>query len=261
MEVHVTGYGSGDPGNLLIDETFYIYRFLDVRDSNHTDGKVEMADTVNDGAGGVERIREISFLTSASAMPTIDVSGTTQFGFDSFSDNFFFDPTITANDIAITAGVIDPNGDIVLLEPSGSSRAMERCRSGSSTRRLSLTDSCQSLPAEPCVGASAAEKLLIDTPAERRGSRGCHHCARGDDCWNPFNTGWTRVTAADATSVDIDVFDTTQCADGSIALASILGNSFLVDNDSKWRRREPCCDSIQRYNEAEQVLLPVSAKR
>lgn len=67
-KVTVKGYKSSDPGKLLIDKKFYVYRFLDAADSDHTHGVVEMADTANDG-GEVLRGCGQSIITPGQRCP------------------------------------------------------------------------------------------------------------------------------------------------------------------------------------------------
>jgi len=101
--VTVTGWKSSDPGSLLINQKVYLYRFVDALDADlndatgafHKDGVVMLADTINDGAGGVQRKRPIDIQTG-SEKPSLDVADTTNFPAIGAGTDFVFDPTQTS---------------------------------------------------------------------------------------------------------------------------------------------------------------------
>jgi hypothetical protein len=101
--VTITGWKAGTPGTLLINQKIYLYRFVDALDASlsdatgafHKDGVVMLADTINDGAGGVQRKRPFE-VDTGSEKPTLEVADTTNFPAIGAGTDFVFDPTQTS---------------------------------------------------------------------------------------------------------------------------------------------------------------------
>src|SRR5262249_579916 len=76
--------------------TFYLYRFIDATDDNHTDSTIDFEDTLADGQGRVTRVKDISVLAEPSSIPNITISD----GMEAYSAvhcgntvQLFFNPT------------------------------------------------------------------------------------------------------------------------------------------------------------------------
>jgi hypothetical protein len=223
--VDIKGYKFGEPQNLLLDEDIFAYRFFDVADDGHGDGIVEMADTANDGVNGV--VRQRSFLRSigASAAPTFDVLNTAHFPETNFPNAFTFDPTATANDLTTALRVMTPEGNI-----AGALTLL-----GDGTQQEWFVDIAvlntvlTGLSTGAIAGATAAERLLIDTAGERTAVIN-NVITRAETLLNAFDPGWTRVTAVTVNSVDVNVFDIANERIAGVPTATTLGSAFLVDN-------------------------------
>ena len=112
-KVTIEGYKFGELGDLLIDQEFFIYRFLDAADDNHTDGIVEFADTINDGLANIQRARPLNFLMPNAIRPTLTVADATNFDFLPITESLLFDPRQTQENLMTTLTIASPNGNTV----------------------------------------------------------------------------------------------------------------------------------------------------
>lgn len=87
VKVSVSGTKDGK-GPKLFDETFYVYRLLDIADLDHVDSIIDFPKTFADGASGIEQTVPFKFDGPAAAQPT----------FTSADSQFRVDPAFAAFD-------------------------------------------------------------------------------------------------------------------------------------------------------------------
>ena len=161
-KVTINAWASDDPATLLINnKQIFIYRYLDAADAKHDDGVVTMADTTNDGAGGVWRIRTIDDLTGAAA-PTMSVADTTNFSNIMLPGAVLFDPTVTQNGLTTQLKIVDPNGV----------QAGSLTLKGDGVKQKYFVDQPAFLAELTALSTNAAlnatEQALLDTAAKRQ---------------------------------------------------------------------------------------------
>ncbi len=70
-----------DPGpvirQLMAPRTFYVYSYVDASDDNTDDSVLKLNDTLNDGHGGVTRVRSGEYFGDPAAHPDVSVNGPT----------------------------------------------------------------------------------------------------------------------------------------------------------------------------------------
>ena len=77
---------------------YFLYRFIDATDANHTDSTISFAQTIDDGQGGVRREVPLQVL-SGNSTPIITIADRTNFGdAGTLLRTVFFDPSSTAAD-------------------------------------------------------------------------------------------------------------------------------------------------------------------
>ncbi len=121
FEQHTTGFA------MPLDEgDYYVYRYLDAVDATlsalgsasyqaqtdpaHTDGILEMPDTVNDGTGGVVRERGLNVFSPVVAKPQIQVVNEQHFRYEEAADKFIFDPQSVHTNLVTVVLVKTPDG-------------------------------------------------------------------------------------------------------------------------------------------------------
>lgn len=84
-----------DSDELVLDENFYVYRYLDACDDKHQDEEIELADTLVDGADGAVRERIVGLGMHESAQCELGVENAGAFGTREEGGVCFitFDPT------------------------------------------------------------------------------------------------------------------------------------------------------------------------
>jgi hypothetical protein len=114
----VYAYYKSNPSTNLIQDpkqnTFYVYRFLDAADDNHTDGRVELSPT----APGVTRTLNFTFMTGGSSVtPTLTNDNTDNFGVSVggffSSPSFTLHPTDRGDDQESTITIMTPDKETV----------------------------------------------------------------------------------------------------------------------------------------------------
>ncbi|MHB8955464.1 MAG: putative Ig domain-containing protein [Pirellulaceae bacterium] len=149
----------------LHDSTFYVYRYVDAADDNHDDGRVEMADTTNDGAAGVIRFRALEQRMPVAIRPTFSPASSDNFFFSDVL-GFAFDPTETGQDLTTTLSVGAPNGmPAGTLEMLGDGELVNIVIDEVAFRTV-LDNLAAGTPGGD-QGADAHELLMIDDVAER----------------------------------------------------------------------------------------------
>jgi hypothetical protein len=130
--VRLKGYRSDRPDRLLLSEEFFVYRFFDIGDHNHTDGIIDFEKTLADGA-------EKAFQTKPweEVMPYGDVAKP-RYRFTSLgaSDGLHFlfrdgeprfDPVAGDGELTDTLEVLTPNGSVAgTLQLRGTARPKHR---------------------------------------------------------------------------------------------------------------------------------------
>ena len=250
VKFKVEGYAEKEPSTKLINEEFYIYRVLDAADADHGDGMVEMADTANDGSGGVVRRRPIEYIMADGAMPTLEVADKTHFSFDSSTKEFIFDPVETKENLDSTVKIFSPNsgteevGSLTLL---GDGEKLEIF-----IDRAAFLQSLEDLGREegiPGATVSESEQQLLDSSNERiEIVNGV--ISRIGTLLNGFSGGWELVDSPTANAVKVDVFDTRNVRYDNLD-PGVIGASGYINSGSNWSDNLDADESLKQliYNE------------
>ncbi len=223
IKLGVKGYEEGNPSNELFNEEFHIYRFLDAADSDHGDGVVELADTANDGGGGVVRSRPIEYIVANGAMPKLEVEDGTHFSFDSSTKELKFDPTETEQDLTTSVKILSPDSEeIGSLTLKGDGEKLKIF-----IDRNAFLKSLEDLANGTLGGASDSEKGLINSSSERNNVVNGVISRIEDTLLKDFAPGWEFVDSP-TNAVKVDVFDTTTARVPVSITSGPIGASFLV---------------------------------
>ena len=260
VKFKVEGYAEKEPSTKLINEEFYIYRVLDAADADHGDGMVEMADTANDGSGGVVRRRPIEYIMADGAMPTLEVADKTHFSFDSSTKEFIFDPVETKENLDSTVKIFSPNsgteevGSLTLL---GDGEKLEIF-----IDRAAFLQSLEDLGSPegiPGAMVSKSEQQLLDSSNERiEIVNGV--ISRIGTLLNEFSGAWELVDSPTANAVKVDVFDTRNVRYDNLD-PEIIGASGYINSGSNWSDNLDADESLKQLvnnktiSKAEQSFL------
>ncbi len=250
IKLGVKGYEQGNPSNELINEEFHIYRFLDAADSDHTDGVVELADTANDGSGGVVRSRPIEYIVASDAMPKLEVEDETHFSFDSSTKELKFDPTETKQDLTTSVKILSSSSEEVgSLRLKGDGEKLKIF-----IDRNAFLRSLDDLAVGRILGAIDVEQPLIE---EKR-----TEIVTGVISWiedtllKDFARGWEFVNSPSTNGVTMNVFDTRAARfDSETARGVTRGNpnlnnlqSFINKNISKAEKHFRLSEELNEGN-------------
>jgi hypothetical protein len=210
--VKVVAYPDGEP-NPLLDERFFVYRYVDAADVVHVDHIASMPDT----AIGVTRARPIEYHVSGSSQPTLVLEDSLgQFSSGGFPGEFRFVPTTIAGSLGARVHVQTPGGleaGIILLRGRGKKQKWFIDESAFAQVFTSL-DGDGSLP--------GSNLSLINTPAKRQDiiSRSIQ---RAEALLSGFSID--RVNTKDSEVIAIDSFNTdSNVPVGTYALTDFTDN-------------------------------------
>ncbi len=118
--------------NLLVNDSFNVYRFVDVADDDHTDGLVEMSKTLADGSGDVRRRRLVSLQVHPEAEVVFTLFEDPDFSAPQLANKqamFIFDPLTSTSPYVSKQGIIfveTKNGGFHVGELNIQGRAMPK---------------------------------------------------------------------------------------------------------------------------------------
>jgi hypothetical protein len=101
---------------------FFVYRYIDASDDDPNDQLLKFNDTLNDGAGGVTRLRQVTYMGASDALPTLSANSLTgEFAAQATvvlpgqpsAFSIIFDPTHVQDGITAGIQVADPAGRLV----------------------------------------------------------------------------------------------------------------------------------------------------
>ncbi|MAE63850.1 MAG: hypothetical protein CMJ18_06215, partial [Phycisphaeraceae bacterium] len=107
----------GNPFPAVPQNKVFIYRFLDVADTDHKDGRFEFPDVLNDGTGMIKHERKIDNHMPVAVDPNLSFSGSHfDVGLDGAGrfELIRFDPASSADDLSTMLSLETPDGEPVL---------------------------------------------------------------------------------------------------------------------------------------------------
>lgn len=174
LGVEVRAYKFGVPEQKLIDERFYVYRFVDAADAvtkeRAEDGIVVFPDTLVDGLGGIQRKRVVEYFAPQSVKPEFSINNL-YFDADE-SGNLLFDPQAVGNALTGTADILTPEGDIagtLELRGDGTPRIKLDINKAQLKARLeqNISDATTAGSDVSPILFTPSERALLDTDEER----------------------------------------------------------------------------------------------
>lgn len=230
VRIDIKAYKQSEPSKILLERTSFVYRFVDVADDNHTDGKVEFADTA---LNGVERKRPLKNMVDGPAQP--DLKSDDQATFPADKQQLSFNP----------ASIGEHTGSIKVMTPQGGEAGFLNTRGIGQEQKIyfntanleraladlynrSLDVDMGKLDRNKVTYADQAEQKLIDTP-EERSALASSIVTSAMSVLSSFSAGIQYVGGADGEAIRVETWDVAQCTlcdknTGVIGLSQTLDN-------------------------------------
>jgi hypothetical protein len=167
--VFIRGYRQ-DSSAPLINESFFVYRYVDVSDLDRADGVLEFAATLAEGAGGIMRSRGFEFKMPESIRPQWSIPSQ-DFKFTEEISEFHFDPLQPTGRVSTQATLRSPLGTLVgQLELRGTATAKNRVflnKPGLANFLEEIVNGTTVSAVTNAIQLTNAEKDMLSTPEQR----------------------------------------------------------------------------------------------